>query len=109
MKFTAQQQAKILELSAIIAAQNLEGGYLKTRQEAVRCVFSAMQLVVLTPLVLEAVEKHPQLAVGNAKDWIGVAADYVIGQANDKLAEIHEAEQAALITEAGSEGDDDES
>lgn len=108
MKFTAQQQAKILELAAIIAAQNLEGGYLKTRQEAVRCIFSAMQLVSLTPVVLEAVEKHPQLAVGNGKDVINIASDYVITHANAKLAEIHEAEQAEQA-EAGSEGDDDES
>lgn len=109
MKFTAQQQAKILELSAIIAAQNLEGGYLKTRQEAVRCIFSAMQLVALTPVVLEAVEKHPQLAVGNGKNVIDIASDYVITHANAKLAEIHEAEQAEQQAEAGSEGDDDES
>lgn len=109
MKFTAQQQTKILELSAIIAAQNLDGGYLKTRQEAVRCIFSAMQLVALTPVVLEAVETHPRLAVGNGKDVIGIAADYVLTKANEKLAEIDEEEQAEQKAEAGSEGNDDES
>jgi len=96
MKFTQPQQTKILELAATIASQNLQGGYLQSRQDAVRCLYSAMQLVALAPLVLEAVETHPKLAHGNGKQMIDIAADYVLSRCNAELGKIHAEEQAEL-------------
>jgi hypothetical protein len=104
MKFNKTQESRVLDVAATIAGQCMGGNMLLTRADETRVLLSAARLVAQLPVVLEAMETHPELVYGHLKDVADVAVEFVKDRAIQSLAE-----ETAVPEDVVDAPDDDES
>jgi len=95
MKFHDKQKTRILDIAAMIAANDVSTGPMRGREYEARVLLTAARMVAQLPVILEAIEENPELIHADANSVAGVAINALKTKAVEALAEITKAKAEA--------------